>query len=303
MEAFLYVYWISLGLYIFVSIIAVVVQSVLEGCRGLERAKLAVRVITRSLSCIGGGLYLAGDNVELLWGNKIDRVMIRGSNGEEFRSYLTGLALLFSISAQFLPAILSIAKLCEFEDNPTVANDNDEKPLWYDVHAGLHSYIVLSIILSEYYSGSLDELTNKENSLGQVGDINCPVGPRNYGFVLFGLLTFLWVTGWIILMVGFYYLKEKKEYQSSCENKTLMILGIILCCTTLFFLPIYLIANNSWPWICIATNDMGDYFRARLAFQIMSTALVVMHTIFQSIKSICVCKEEYGGNAYYLSIY
>ena len=299
------VYWVFLVIYLVAGIPIIVVFIYIDSCEGKS---VLLGLVRRFLSYLAGGLFLAGDNVELLWGNKIDRVVFSsGTNGEEFRSYLNATALLSSLLAQFLPIVVSTSNF--YSSNSSNSDDKQKcklcvacistKPcnckgykdkdniFWWKVIQGLFSYIAFSVIIRQFYNATLNELTR--NGATTTTEIVCPAGPMIYAFVLFGILSVIWFIALFILIIGNKRLNGRKEdydpkEKAKNKHRLFKCFGIILYCIAFPFLPVFLFTNNNWPWICVIADQKG-YFIGRFVMQFVSLLFLGIPALMACIKS------------------
>jgi hypothetical protein len=156
---------------------------------------------------VGGGLYLAGDNILILYG--IFDAQIGEIESKDLRSYLVAFALLCMIMNKIIPYIAS--KISEYENEDSTNNKNSDSETkssageLFKIFVELLDYGVMADAL---YTTIVDEITHQERR--QSDGCHCPIQHQAVAFSIFGCLSFMWLVGILLLVLSICWGKGHK---------------------------------------------------------------------------------------------
>ena len=337
-------YWIGLVLFIVVGVVGLSVKFIgrvsktsqnkkkkSEGEEGTDSAKKEEKgetdwrkyefwreVIKDLVAFIGGIMYIASDNLPLLFDLDIDDYVdtLQLVRASYLRSYLLAITLLIVGLSQAIPLVLdplfgrdakkrwennsqseqegtdsgagkpeerrergmseASQTLESIQGSPdptstknTVASTKssdefemvEEKVLsptatpWQQFLESLSLFMVLAALSDQFYGAIISEITQDDANV--TSGVTCPVAHATAGIAFYGVLSGFWVISVVVtVIVGAVKWWKYKNCPPSfyCESFEYVIIVLVVLCT-LVYLPLYMAADNIWPWVCLAFRN------------------------------------------------
>ena len=232
-------------------------------------------VLRNTVITIMGTLYLIGDNMRWVTEDELARDIGR---------FLLSASLLINILQTIWGTLL-------LRFNPNIAQDIILPPTSGPTQAMWH--ILLSIIAQtttadQLYTSVVNELINKSQSA--MRNNSCPNIGTKLTYSFFVTLCVGWMV--FVLMVPLVqWLKYRTNRKPSSAFTKLFSIFLVL--TTLLYLPLYLVADNMFPWQCLATESTRKIWKnikSVLIIVTMLTTLVlcIIHIVFIFAPGVCL---------------
>ena len=301
-------------------------------------------VIKDLVAFVGGAMYIASDNLPLLFDLDIDDYVdtLQLVRASYLRSYLLAITLLIVGLSQAIPLVLDplfgrdATNLVEYrrrknnsqgeqegtdsgaskageraerdmsetlesiQGSPeptstktTVASTQstvelemvDKKVLsptatpWQQFLESLSLFMVLAALSDQFYGAIISEITQDDANV--TSGVTCPIAHATAGIAFYGVLSGFWVISVVVtVIVGAvkWWKYKKSEY--------VVIVLVVLC--TLVYLPLYMAADNIWPWVCLAFRNetvpqlqIARYVLVPIAF-VVTIWLLAVQLVFVS---------------------
>ena len=384
-------YWIGLGLFIVVGGVGLAVKFIgkvsktsqnkkknTEGEEGTDGAKKEEKgesdwrkyefwreVIKDLVAFVGGAMYIASDNLPLLFDLDIDDYVdtLQLVRASYLRSYLLAITLLIVGLSQAIPLVLdplfgrdhdanilarykklkskslglSISTrhhaqgeqegtdsgaskreekrergmsetLESIQGSPeptstktTVASTQstvelkigEEKVLsptatpWQQFLESLSLFMVLAALSDQFYGAIISEITQDDANV--TSGVTCPIAHATAGIAFYGVLSGFWVISVAVTVIvgAVKWWKYKKSPPFYCQSFEYVVIVLVVLCT-LVYLPLYMAADNIWPWVCLAFRNetvpqlqIARYVLVPIAF-VVTIWLLAVQLVFVS---------------------
>ena len=363
-------YWIGLVLFIVVGVVGLFVKFIgrvsktsqnkkkksegeedTDGAKKEEKGETDWRkyefwreVIKDLVAFIGGIMYIASDNLPLVFDLDIDDYVdtLQLVRASYLRSYLLAITLLIVGLSQAIPLVLdplfgrdakknnsqgeqegkdsgaskpeerrergmsetlesiqgstdptstktTVASTQSFDE---LEMDEEKVPSptatpWQQFLESLSLFMVLAALSDQFYGAIISEITQDDANV--TSGVTCPVAHATAGIAFYGVLSGFWVISVVVTVIvgAVKWWKYKKCPPSYCESFEYVIIVLVVLCT-LVYLPLYMAADNIWPWVCLAFRNetvpqlqIARYILIPIAF-VITIWLLAVQLVFVS---------------------
>ena len=155
---------------------------------------------------------------------------------------------------------------------------------WQQFLESLSLFMVLAALSDQFYGAIISEITQDDANV--TSGVTCPIAHATAGIAFYGVLSGFWVISVVVTVV----VGAVKWWKSSSFNfepfEYVVIVLVVLC--TLVYLPLYMAADNIWPWVCLAFRNetvpqlqIARYMLVPIAF-VVTIWLLAVQLVFVS---------------------
>ena len=126
---------------------------------------------------------------------------------------------------------------------------------WQQFLESLSLFMVLAALSDQFYGAIISEITQDDANV--TSGVTCPVAHATAGIAFYGVFSGFWVISVVVTVVvgAVKWWKYKKCPPSFyCKSFEYVIIVLVVLCT-LVYLPLYMAADNIWPWVCLAFRN------------------------------------------------
>ena len=159
---------------------------------------------------------------------------------------------------------------------------------WQQFLESLSLFMVLAALSDQFYGAIISEITQDDANI--TSGMTRPVAHATAGIAFYGVLSGFWVISVVVTAVvgAVKWWKYKKCPPSFyCESFEYVIIVLVVLCT-LVYLPLYMAADNIWPWVCLAFRNetvpqlqIARYILIPIAF-VITIWLLAVQLVFVS---------------------
>ena len=249
---------------------------------------------------ITGVFYLAGDNLFFLLGS--DGTTSTGIPASVVRGYLLGIALLISTIPRFLSKLIDL--YYEYAINTSDGTNGDDKkkdklPVLFILFDAWIKLSLLAGVFDAIFTTLLDDVVDKNIDRTQTPAPMCPsFGITQSAAGFYGVMLFISVVACMVFCVATYCIyKRHRDKLDKWKDKCMWRCGLPLLILSVFiYIPLYVTADNNWPWFCLAMNDdqlftkwfqphTCQWVQSRLFFLVITNIMSLMYVV---LKVVCL---------------
>ena len=125
---------------------------------------------------------------------------------------------------------------------------------WQQFLESFSLFMVLAALSDQFYGAIISEITQDDANV--TSGVTCPIAHATAGIIFYGVLSGFWVISVMVTVVvgAVKWRKYMKLPTSYCKSLEYVII-VLLVLATLVYLPLYMAADNIWPWVCLAFRN------------------------------------------------
>ena len=309
-------------------------------------------VIKDLVAFIGGAMYIASDNLPLLFDLDIDDYVdtLQLVRASYLRSYLLAITLLIVGLSQAIPLVLdplfgrdatnlagywrrknnsqgeqegtdsgaskageraerdmsqtlesiqgypeptstkTTAASTQTADELKIGEEKVPSPTatpWQQFLESLSLFMVLAALSDQFYGAIISEITQDDANV--TSGVTCPIAHATAGIAFYGVLSGFWVISVVVTVIvsAVKWWKYKKSSSFNFKPCEYVVIVLVVLCT-LVYLPLYMAADNIWPWVCLAFRNetvpqlqIARYVLVPIAF-VVTIWLLAVQLVFVS---------------------
>ena len=125
---------------------------------------------------------------------------------------------------------------------------------WQQFLESLSLFMVLAALSDQFYGAIISEITQDDANV--TSGMTCPIAHATAGIIFYSILSGFWVISVsVTVFIGAVkwrkFIKRPTTYCLSFEY----IIIVFVVASTLVYLPLYMAADNIWPWVCLAFRN------------------------------------------------
>lgn len=125
---------------------------------------------------------------------------------------------------------------------------------WQQFLESLSLFMVLAALSDQFYGAIISEITQDDANV--TSGVTCSIAHATAGIIFYGVLSGFWVISVMVtVIVGAVKWRKYMKRPTSCCKSFEYVIIVLVVLATLVYLPLYMAADNIWPWVCLAFRN------------------------------------------------